>query len=142
MKLVWLVLTAVNYLLALFMMYAGVTTAFAPVDTQVAEHFGWLYNTRASLLVFGIWFFCSGLSLFLGKIFKQDSVVGHSLMSIYCCYVFAAILNWIALGWALGWPNLVGAGIVGALYLRWKYQLFYPQHRKVIRYEPTSRRKA
>lgn len=121
MKYLWGALTVLNYLLALFMMYAGIATAFAPLDAS-RDTFGWIYSSRLALVGFGTVFFFSGLSLFIGKVFKHVSLIGYSLMAIYLCFVFAAVLNAVAGTWSDGLSNLVSSGIVGLLYLRWKYK--------------------
>jgi predicted Na+-dependent transporter len=129
MKAIWIVLTFVNYLLALFMMYAGVITAIAPLDTS-QDRFGWIYGSRFMLVLFGLIFFGSGASLFVSKLVQYEPIIGHSLMAIYLCFVFAALLNMASGSWIDGLPNLVASGIVGLLYLRWKYRFFYPEHRR------------
>jgi len=121
---VYWVLTILNYFFAVFMMYAGIVTMFLPLDYE-GGRFGWLYNTRLSLVLFGIIFFLSGFVLFYGKVRKKDRLIGLGLQAIYLCYLFAALLNWVALGWYAAWQNFIGAAIVGALYLRWKYKAFY-----------------
>lgn len=110
-----------NYLLAIFMMYAGIATAFAPLDETV-DSFGWIYGSRPALVLFGIIFFVSGASLFVGKILKHASLIGHSLMAIYLCFLFGAFLQGAAHSWVDGLPNFIASGIVAVLYLRWKYK--------------------
>ena len=61
-------LSVIKYIIALFMMYAGVMTMLTPPLDK--SHLGIVYETRATLVLFGIIFFLSGLTLFVGKIMK------------------------------------------------------------------------
>ena len=70
-------LSAFKYFLALFMMYAGVTTAFGPVAES--SNLGIVYETKPTLVAFGTWFFISGLGLLLSKLFSWKPIQGHSL---------------------------------------------------------------
>lgn len=120
-------LSAFKYLLAIFMMVAGVTTAIGPIAPAGGD-LGWLYATRHALVLFGSVFFLSGASLLYGKIRRSRKWVGRGLMYIYLCFVFAACLN--AMAWGLGVPtawagNLLMSVVVGLLYLRWKFKTEY-----------------
>lgn len=116
-------LSAFKYVLSLFMMYAGIATMFLPIDNT--SDLGFIYESRLALVAFGMFFFGSGLMLFIGKVTKMRKVAGHGLFSIYICFMFAFILNWVVLGFSAAWPNLAGAVVVGGLYLRWKYHIYY-----------------
>lgn len=116
-------LSVIKYIIALFMMYAGVMTMLTPPLDK--SHLGIVYETRATLVLFGIIFFLSGLTLFVGKIMKWKRWVGHGLYAIYMCFLFATFLNWYGLGFDAAVGNMVGSVIVGALYLRWKYRIYY-----------------
>lgn len=120
-------LSVVKYLLAGLMILAGIMTAFGPL-TPMDGALGFLYSTRASLVMFGIVFFLCGATLLYGKIKRNKKLVGIGLMSIYMCFLFAGLLNAIA---GAPWiPNLAFSIVVGALYLRWKYTRSYvnPNH--------------
>jgi len=128
-------LSMFKYFIALFMMYAGIATLF--LDPTPDTKLGIIYENKVSLVILGIIIFCSGFTLFLGKILKKRRVQGWGLFAIYNCYLFAGLLNWYALGWSAAWSNLLGAVIVGALYLRWKYHIYYydpvdKKHRLVV----------
>lgn len=120
-----------KYLLALFMMLAGVLTAIGPL-TPMDGALGLIYSTRISLVTFGIIFFLSGAALLYGKIKRCRKWTGWGLMAIYCCFTFATLLNFIAFGVApsewLG--NAIGMVVVGALWLRWRFKTEYinPNH--------------
>ena len=119
-----------KYLLALFMMYAGVATAILPI-TPVDGSLGFIYSARLSLIIFGVVFFISGFMLFYGKVTKSRIWTGRGLASIYGCFLFAAILNAVALGGIANWlGNAIVALITGALWLRWKMKTTYidPKH--------------
>lgn len=126
---VTLALSGFKYLIALFMMYAGVVTVMAPPTpgTQLPL----VYESRPVLIVMGIIIFLSGALLFFSKVFKKRKTQGWGLFAIYNCFLFAGFLNWYAVGWEGAWSNLLGAAIVGALYLRWKYHIYY--------YEPVDK---
>lgn len=117
------VLSGIKYLFAAYMMIAGVLTCFmSPTPSKL----GFFYSTRATLVVIGVIIFLSGLTLMVGKIKKNRELTGHGLFAVYLCYLFAFFLNWYALGWWAAWSNGICAVILGALYIRWKYQILYP----------------
>lgn len=93
---------------------------------------GFLYETRASLVFFGILFACSGLMLLYGKWRRSRKWTGRGLMFIYCEFLFATIINGIAYNWVPGYwvGNAVATAIVAALWLRWKFKTEYvnPRH--------------
>lgn len=122
-------LAGLKYILAVFMMYAGIMTTMLPPEPS--SRLGFIYESRVSLVVFGIIFFLSGLTLLVGKIKKWRRVEGWGLMANYLCFFFAFILNWVGLGWGAAWGNLIVAVVVAGLYLRWKYHIFY--------YEPVDK---
>lgn len=116
-------LSGFKYLISLFMMYAGCVTVAAPPTP--GTHLPILYESRPVLIVMGIVIFASGATLFFSKLFKRRKTQGWGLFAIYLCFLFAGIANWYAVGWEGAWSNLIGAAIVGALYLRWKYHIYY-----------------
>jgi hypothetical protein len=116
-------LSGFKYLIGVFMMIAGVDTMRAPVDP--GSDLGFLYESRVALVIYGIIFFASGLWLVVAKIVHCNRHVGWSLMAIYLCFLYAGILNCAADGMEAGCPNLIAAMILGGLYLRWKYHIFY-----------------
>lgn len=125
-------LSAFKYLIAVFMMFAGVATAFAPIEPAGAD-FGWLYESRYALVLYGVTFFLSGLALFWGKIRKSRKWTGIGLLWIYLSFLYAALLNMLV--WGIADPsawggNLIVALVVGGLYLRWRFQTAYinPKH--------------
>lgn len=127
-------LSGFKYLLAIFMMLAGIATAISPVAPAGGE-LGWLYASRHALVLYGITFFGAGFALLWGKIRKSRKWTGRGLLFIYLSFLYAAFLN--VLSWGLGTPsawsgNVIAAGIVGVLYLRWRFQTEYidPNHFK------------
>lgn len=133
------ILSGLKYLLALYLMYAGIDTMFGPVADS--SDLGLVYETRFTLVIFGIIFFTSGAVLLLGKIFKRMRVIGWGLYAIFLCFLFATILNWVGLGTSHAVGNLVMSILVGLLYLRWKrlyreQQVLDTPHDVVIGLEP------
>lgn len=118
-------LSGAKYVLAAFMMYAGIATMFLP--PQTGSNLGFIYENRWVIASFGVLFFISGLTLFIGKIMKRRRVIGHGLFMVYVCFLFSFILNWVGLSFYAASGNLIGSFIVGALYLRWKYYIYYYQ---------------
>lgn len=123
-RIVHVTLSGLKYVLATFMMYAGATTAFGPIDPYDGR-LDWMLNSRISLMIFGTLFFISGLTLFLGKVLKKYDWTGRGLMMVYLSFLFAALVNTFAIGWNEGSYNFIAAMIVGALYLRWKHHFWY-----------------
>lgn len=125
-------LSGFKYLIAISMLFSGVITAFGPT-TAVAGSLGIIYSSRVSLVILGIIFFLSGCALLYGKIRKSKRWTGYGLMAIYCCFIFAALMNGVAFGFQnYGvWVWNAGIGfIMGMLYLRWKFKVSYlnPRH--------------
>ena len=125
-------LSVFQYLLALFMMFAGIATAIGPI-TPLDGELGWLYSSRYHLVFYGTTFFVAGFTLFWGKIRKPRKWTGRGLLWIYLSFVFATLMNLLA--WGFGMPgawvgNLLASIIVGALYLRWRFKTEYidPKH--------------
>jgi hypothetical protein len=119
-------LSVLQYILAIFMMYAGAATALlAPV--HVESSLGFIYESHIALGFFGLLFFIAGAMLLYGKVRKKRRWVGRGLMAIFMCFLFSALLNAFALGFDPGaWVfNLVAAGITGFMYLRWRLQTEY-----------------
>ena len=111
-----------KYIVAVFMMYSGV--AIMLVDTTEPAP-GFIYNSRSALVVIGIIFFLSGLTLFVGKLTKQRRTIGHGLFMVYLCFLFTTLLSWIAFGFTAALGNIIATLITGGLYLRWKYHIYY-----------------
>ena len=131
-----------KYLLALFMMYAGVATVFFVPVSEMGGALGIIYDYKISLVILGIIFFLSGLSLLYGKIKRSRVWTGRGLMSIYLSFLFAALLQIAAfptdpVQWA---GNLIAALICGLLWLRWKFKVSYwnPKHFVDV-YEPKGK---
>lgn len=122
---------AFKYLMGVSMMVSGVQTAFFLEPVQ-ASALGWLYESRLAMVCFGVLFFVCGATLFLGKILRKRKWVGRGLMSIFCCYTFATVLQFIVYAgdpsqWVI---NAVLAVVMGLLYLRWRFKTAYinPDH--------------
>lgn len=94
-----------------------------------------IYNNRASLAAFGVFFFATGLLLLMSKIRKWRNAEGWSLFLIYNAFFFSFLITWVGFGFAYAWGNMIGAIIVGGLYLRWKYHIYYydPMAKKLPR---------
>lgn len=113
-------------------MYAGIETMVSPV--HIDSKLDIIHENKTSLTIIGCVFFASGLILFIGKICKMKKAQGHGLFAVYNCFLFSFIVNWIGLGFDYAWGNLIASFIVGALYLRWKFHIYYydpldnPQH--------------
>jgi hypothetical protein len=121
-------LTVFKFIIAIFMMVAGVMTCFGPL-TPMDGALGWVYQSRIALVSFGVVFFLSGLTLFYGKARRSRRWTGHGLMAVFCCFWFAAILETIADN-SVSYGNFIAALILAALYLRWKFKMTYinPRH--------------
>lgn len=105
------------------MMYIGVATMLMPADD--GSELGVIYNNRLALVTFGCFFFASGLTLFIGKVVKRNKTTGHGLFMIYISFLFGFIISTLESDWNSASTNLVASLIVGALYLRWKYHIYY-----------------
>ena len=88
------------------------------------SNLGFIYESRNALVLLGMFFFASGLTLFIGKIAKIRRIQGYGLFMIYSCFLFACLINWLGYGFDRAWFNMTGALITGALYLRWKYHIY------------------
>jgi hypothetical protein len=117
-----------KYLVAVYMMVAGLLTPwFAGVEG--VKHLTWIYQSEWSLVTIGIIIFLCGLWLFLGKVRKSRVQTGQGLMAVFCCFLFAGVLNSVAL--VMFDPgNFIAAGIMALLYLRWRFKTAYidPNH--------------
>lgn len=115
-----------KWILSIFMMYAGISTAISPI-VPIEGTLDFLYNSRTMLVLIGIAFFVSGAILFYGKWRKKRKATGIGLMAIYLCFVFATILQAIVYaGDPAAWiSNFIVSMITGALWLRWKFQTEY-----------------
>ena len=122
------VLGAFKYLVAILMMVSGFTTALSPLQPMDGR-LGYIYGHRESLIAFGVIFFLSGFALFYGKIRRSRKWTGRGLFAIFNCFLFAGILNTLALGFP-STANFVAAVVVGGLWLRWKLKVSYlnPNH--------------
>jgi hypothetical protein len=117
-----------KYLVAIYMMVAGLATPWIASGVETANH-GWLYSSPVSLTIIGTIIFLCGLTLFIGKVRRSKSLIGNGLMACFCCFVFAGVLNSMAFG-AFDPGNFVVAAVMGVLYLRWRFKKFYanPNH--------------
>ena len=124
-------ISAFKWLLALFMILAGILTMFTPL-TPMSGVLGYIYSTRISLVIFGIIFSSCGGMLLYGKMRRSRVWTGRGLMGIYLCFTFATLLQGVAYGWHPGYwaNNLIMALITGALWLRWRLKTAYidPRH--------------
>lgn len=125
-RLVSAALSIFKYIVALFMMYAGAATMFAHAEDD-GSRLGWLYESRTTLVILGFIFFLSGAVLLYGKVRKMRKTIGYGLMLVYLCFLFATILTCYGYGFKDAIPNGIGTIITGALYLRWKYHIYYYQ---------------
>ena len=120
-----------KYALAIFMMLIGVLTCIGPL-TPMDGALGYIYSTRASLIIFGVIFFVCGAMLLYGKVRRSRKWTGLGLFYIFICFLFATLLNAVAYSFAPGYylGNLVFTIVVGALWLRWKLKTEYinPKH--------------
>jgi hypothetical protein len=120
-------LSVIKALIGLYLLIAGAALLFTEPLKPETTDLGIIYENHWSLIVLGIIIALSGLTLFVGEVLRKRRVIGHGLFACYMCLLFAGILNWVGLGWQDAWPNLIAALIVGALYLRWKYRIYYPK---------------
>lgn len=121
-------LGAFKYIVAIFMMVAGVLTPLQDLE-HVDSPLGFIYESRAALSIFGVIFFLSGAVLFYGKMMKRKKWTGVGLFSIFACFLFSGILDTVARGTpSIG--NFVCSIIMAALYLRWRFKTAYidPNH--------------
>lgn len=120
------VLTTVKYILAIFMIIAGVATMCSPI-TPLDGALGFIYTHRLALIGIGLVFSGSGLGLLIGKLTKNKCLTGRSLMAIFCCFLFASLLQGQAYGWGFhAWiPNAIAAVLVGLLWLWWRFKTHY-----------------
>lgn len=122
-------LSVFKYIIGGYMMLAGLVT---PFSADEGTTLGWIYSNPYSLTVLGIIVFVSGAMLVYGKIRKSKLWTGRGLMWIFMCFLFAAILNFVAYegDWTYWLGNLFAAIITGALWLRWKNKTEYinPKH--------------
>lgn len=127
------VLSIFKYFMGLTMVLEGITTPFLPLQETTA--FGFIYNTRTGLVLFGIWFFLSGATLLYGKIRNKQKWVGVGIGNIALAYLFGFILQVVALPEdVFTWiANLVLFIIMSALYLRWRLKYNYIPPRKFAR---------
>lgn len=120
---------AFKYLVAGYMMLAGVLTPFA---TDASTTLGWIYGNPYSLAVLGLLVFVSGAILLYGKVRRSKRWTGRGLFYCCACFLFAAILNAVAyVGDPTYWVgNAVAALVMAALWLRWKLKQVYvsPNH--------------
>jgi len=121
------ILVVIQYLLALFMSIAGVATMLSPVKPLGTGALGFLYSSRFWLVCFGLVFLGAGLWLLAGKLFKKRHWVSRALMTIFMCFIFAVLLNGIAISWSVDvWlGNTVGAAVTGLTWLWWKFKTEY-----------------
>jgi hypothetical protein len=122
-------LSVFKYIIGGYMMLAGIVT---PFGTDENTSLGWIYSSHYSLTILGIIVFASGAMLVYGKIRKSKKWTGRGLLWIYMCFLFAAILNFVAYSgdWTYWVGNLIAGLITGALWLRWKNKTEYinPRH--------------
>lgn len=124
-------LSAFKYLMAVSLMISGFTTAFF-AEVEPVTMLGFIYQSHVVLSTLGVIIFLCGLTLFYGKIRKSRRWTGYGLMSTFCCYLFATVLQYVAYaGSPDAWVvNGVLAVVMGMLYLRWRFKTAYidPKH--------------
>lgn len=123
-----------KYAIAIYMMVAGLLTPwFAGLETT---NLGWVYSNPWSLLTLGLIIFACGLWLFIGKVRKNRRQTGQGLMACFCCFLFAGVLNSVALA-TFDPGNFIAAAVLALLYLRWRFKTAYidPNHFREIRHE-------
>lgn len=121
------VLSVFEYLVAAYMIFAGVVTMIIEPDPAVTNFMKLLYGTRTGVIIVGLIIAASGLILLVGKIRKSKKLHGRGLFYTYLCFFFAAILNYIAYsGDPTVWvSNVIMAAIIAALWLRWRLKTEY-----------------
>ena len=128
MALVWeRIISGFKYLLAVFMILAGIITATAPLAASSGP-LGFLFASRLCLIGLGCILAGSGITLLYAKLTRSRRWTGRGLMYVYLCFVFAALLNILSSGtltFDIWGPNIVMSLIVGALYLRWRLKTHY-----------------
>lgn len=102
------------YLVAIFMMVAGIETIFGPLEP--GGSLGFIYETRLWITIFGLIFFFCGGSLLVGLIAHSNGLVQWGTYAIFCCFIFAGVLNSVAFA-TFDPGNFIAAAIVAALYL-------------------------
>lgn len=119
----------VKYLLAVFMILAGIATAISDLMPLGDGTLGYIYTHRWALVSLGTIFTASGLALLYGKITRSRHWIGYGLLSIFACFLFAFILN-TGSSQGFDWGNAMAAVVVGALFLRWRFKTSYinPNH--------------
>jgi Mn2+/Fe2+ NRAMP family transporter len=125
-------LSVFKYLLAGYMMLAGVLTPFSGVE---GTKLGFFYSNHISLTILGLIIFVSGAMLMYGKIRKSKRWTGKGLLWIYLCFLFATLANFIAFSadptyWV---ANLIFTIVTALLWLRWKNKTEYIDPRHFIR---------
>lgn len=102
------------YLVAIFMVVAGIETALGPLEP--AGDLGFLFETRFWITIFGAVFSLSGFTLLIGLIRRKDGLVQWGTYAIFCCLLFAGVLNSVAFN-TVDPGNFIAAGVLAALYL-------------------------
>ena len=125
----WLnrVISVFEYIVAGYMLLAGVLTMFIAPDQNVTNFMHAIYGTRIGVVVVGLIIVISGGALMIGKIRKSNKEHGRGLFYVYLCFFFAAILNAVAYaGDPTVWvSNAIMAVIMGVLWLRWRMKTEY-----------------
>lgn len=125
------VIGAFKYLLGGIMVLSGISTLFTST-TPVSGPLGYLYSTRAGLVVFGVLVIISGGTLIYGKIRKSRRWTGRGLFWIFLILLFGTIIQFVAfVGDPSAWVgNAVFCIVTAVLWLRWKFKTEYynPRH--------------
>lgn len=124
-------LSLIKYLISFVMIVEGVETILLPpVNTH--DSLGWLYASKTTLVILGTVFLMAGIVLFAGKFMRSRKWTGHGILAAYLCFLFASIIQFSAYpASVMEWlPNVIMTIVMGALWLRWKYQTTYinPKH--------------
>jgi len=106
------------------MIIAGVSLAFS---AAAAPHgaLAFIVAHRWVLWIVSAAFAGSGIWLGAGMLQQKKSWVSRALMMIFCCFLFASLLQGQAFGWGLEYwlPNAIATGVVGLVWLRWRFRI-------------------
>lgn len=122
------ILSAFKYLLGALTIFGGIKLILSN-PSVVPGALGSLYGSEWGVVCFGVLAVLAGLTLILGKAFKNRHMTGLGLFFMFLIYLFSFVLNSIAFG-APHIENLVFTVICGSLYLRWRFKTAYydPDH--------------
>ena len=127
-KYVAMVMVTLKVILALLMIFGGVSTALGPLQPGISE----LVNNRLTLVAFGFFFILAGTALLMGIFLRNRRLVSRSLMLIYLVTLFTVFLEWAATGLFLSTiDNLIVVVWAAGLWLWWKQKTEWLSGREV-----------